>query len=102
MYRIKRNIYKHKKPLWMESLLFNVMPSWYDPQPSKEECKKNLKAILGVIKGYSYIWHRQYSKIEDFCKLVVYDDYIKVLSNKGGLFLSFVIIECEDKELKVK
>lgn len=86
----------------MESLLFNITPSWYDPQPNKTVCKKSLKAILGVIKGYNYMWHRQYNKIEKFCKLVVNDDCIKILSNSDVLLMSFIIIECEDKELKVK
>lgn len=102
MYRIKRNVYKAKKPLWMQILLFNIMPSWYDPQPSKEECEKSLKAILDIINGYHCLWHQGHSKIRRFCKLIVCDDCIKILSNRGGLMLSFVIIECEDEEIKVK
>lgn len=102
MYRIKRNVYKAKKPLWMQSLLFNIKPLWYDPQPNKEDCEKNLKAIWSIINGYPYFWHQGRSKINKFCKLVVYDDYIKILSNRGKLMLSFVIVECEEDELKVK
>ena len=41
-YRIQKNIYKAKKPLWMQCLLFNIMPDLYDPRPSKEECQKNM------------------------------------------------------------
>ena len=101
MYRIQKNIYKAKKPLWMQCLLFNIMPDLYDPRPSKEECQKNLKAISSAINGQKYYWHQHHSMIGKFCKLVICDDYIKIMSKKGNLMLSFVIERCEDDELNV-
>ena len=102
MYRVKRNVYKVKHSIWMDSLLYNIMPSWYDPQPSRDDCVKNLKAILATIKERSYIWHRVYTKIDQICNLVVCDDYIKLLSKRGVLILSFVVVECNDNSFKVK
>ena len=101
MYRIQKNIYKAKKPLWIQCLLFNIMPNLYDPHPSKEECQKNLKAISSAINCQKYYWHQHHSMIGKFCKLVICDDYIKIMSKKGNLMLSFVIERCEDDELNV-
>lgn len=85
----------------MQCLLFNIMPDLYNPRPSKEECQKNMKAILSAINGQNYYWHQHYSMIGKFCKLVICDDYIKIMSKKGNLMLSFVIERCEDDELNV-
>lgn len=102
MYRVKRNIYKVNHPFWVDSLLYNIQPLRYDPQPNREDCVKNLMAILDAIKKHSYIWHQGYYKIDKICNLVVCNDYIKLLSKRGVLILSFVIIECDDDGFKVK
>lgn len=80
----------------MRSLLFNINPSWYDPVPSKANCQNKLKQILSVIHSYQYQWHQNYAKIQDFCQVIVADDYIKILTKQGRLFLSFVIKEYKD------
>lgn len=85
----------------MQCLLFNIMPDLYDPHPNKEECKKNLKTISNAINGQKYYWHQYHSMIGKFCKLVICDDYIKIMSKKGNLMLSFIIEQCEDDELNV-
>lgn len=80
----------------MRSLLFNINPSWYDPLPSKANCQNVLKKIVGVIHSYQYQWHQDYAKIQDFCQVIVDDDYIKILTKQGRLFLYFVIKEDKD------
>ena len=96
MFKIERKVYVPKKPLWMQSLLFNVNPSWYEPFSAREECQKTLTSILGVVNGYSYRWHQKYARISDIGQVVTGDGFIKILTKRGKLFLSFIIIECTD------
>ena len=91
MYKIERTVYTAKKPLWMQSLLFNIDPSWYDPLPTKEECRRTLSKILLEINGRSYHWHQQYARLSNIGQVITTEDSIRILTKKGKLFLSFVV-----------
>lgn len=93
MYRIERTVHIAKKPLWMQSLLFNINPSWYDPLPTEEECRRTLQRILHVISGQSYHWHQQYARLSNIGQVIATDDSIKILTKKGKLFLSFIVTD---------
>lgn len=75
----------------MQSLLYNINPAWYDIQPEKEACQKHLRSILHEVKDKAYPWHKQHGKITKFVQVIDSFDYIKIVTHKGKLLLSFEI-----------
>lgn len=75
----------------MQSLLFNINPSWYDNQPERDICQKLLSSILQVAKDKKYPWHTQHEQITKFVQVIEAYDYIKIVTNKGKVLLSFNI-----------
>lgn len=94
MYKIKRFVQIRTKPLWMQSLLYNISPSLYEVNERKEVCKQNLVEIERIIKNNKYAWHQSYAQIERIGTTYLMENSLDIKTKKGRVILSFKIIEC--------
>lgn len=93
MYKIKRFVQIRIKPLWMQSLLYNISPSLYEEADKKEVCRENLQEIERIIRRNKYVWHQSYANIERIGTIKMLGNSLDIQTKKGKNILSFKIIE---------
>lgn len=98
MYRIVKEVHVSKKPLWLVDLLFQISPSLYKEEGSKEMIDNHFNCILSFILSARVRWHHGKSLLPTI-QTVTYDDTcIWVKGQRGAKFLSFRIVS--DHSLK--
>ncbi len=101
MCRIIKEVHVRKKPLWLVDLLFQINPSLYREEGSKEFVTDNFKVLLSHILGAKVRWHHGKSLLSSI-QTVTYDDRCIYVNGKRGLpFLSFRI-ESDSSPLKLE
>lgn len=101
MYRIVKEVHVRRKPLWLVDLLFQIPPSLYREQGSKEFVADNFNNLLSLILGAKVRWHHGKSLLPSI-QIVSYDDmFIGIRGKSGTHFLTFRI-ESDHSPLKTK
>ncbi|MDY3852460.1 MAG: hypothetical protein SO013_06165 [Prevotella sp.] len=101
MYRIVKEVYVRKKPLWLVDLLFQISPALYREQGSKDMVVAHFNQIVSLILSATVRWHHGKSLLSSIQSVTYDDKCICVNGKRGSRFLSFRI-DFDNSPLKMK